>query len=304
MAYHLTKAQSIYELLAMQVKKAPEAIAITAPGRSPLTFSHLLNQIEHTVCTLRSCGVNRNDRVALVLPNGPEMAVAFVAVAAGATCAPLNPAYRENEFEFYLSDLNTRAVIIDSGSHSPVRAVARRKGMIVIELKASMEPEAGVFEFVTEHTTVSHGTDFSVEDDVALLLHTSGTTSRPKIVPLTHANICNSAHNIPSTLNLSANDRCLNVMPLFHIHGLIGAVLSSLASGGSVVCPPAFDATKFFQWMDSSHPTWYTAVPTMHQAILAQAGSHQNILARHPLRFVRSSSAALPAKVMEALEGA
>lgn len=302
MVHQLSEAQSIYELVAKQVKKAPEAVAIAAPGRSPLTFSGLLNQIESTVRTLRSCGVNRNDRVALVLPNGPEMAVAFMAVAAGATCAPLNPSYRENEFEFYLSDLNARAVIIESSSHSPVRAVAREKGMMVIELETSIQSEAGIFELGREHTTVSHGSDFSVQDDVALVLHTSGTTSRPKIVPLTHTNICTSAHNISLTLKLSATDRCLNVMPLFHIHGLIGAVLSSLASGGSVVCPPAFDATKFFQWMDSTHPTWYTAVPTMHQALLAQAGSNQAIIARHPLRFIRSSSAALPAKVMEVLE--
>jgi acyl-CoA synthetase (AMP-forming)/AMP-acid ligase II/acetyltransferase-like isoleucine patch superfamily enzyme/acyl carrier protein len=305
MAHHLFEAQSIYELFAMQVRKAPNAIAITAPGRSSLTFSGLLNQIEDTVRALRSSGVNRNDRVGIVLPNGPEMAVAFVAVAAGATCAPLNPSYRENEFEFYLSDLNARAVIIDSSSHSPARAVARKLGMMVIELKASTQAEAGIFELIREHTAVCHGgNDYSLQDEVALVLHTSGTTSRPKIVPLTHTNICTSAHNISLTLKLSANDRCLNVMPLFHIHGLIGAVLSSLASGGSVVCPPAFDATKFFQWMDSSHPTWYTAVPTMHQAILAQVNSNRDILARHPLRFIRSSSAALPAKVMEALEGA
>lgn len=286
----------------MQAEKAPDAVAITAPGCSPLTFSGLLNQIERTVRALRSCGVNRNDRVAIVLPNGPEMAVAFVAVAAGATCAPLNPSYREGEFEFYLSDLNARAVIIDSISHSPVKEVARKKDIMVLELTASTQAEAGIFELSGERTAVAHGRDFSLPDDVALVLHTSGTTSRPKIVPLTHANICTSAHNISLTLTLSAIDRCLNVMPLFHIHGLIGAVLSSLASGSSVVCPPAFDATKFFRWMDSTHPTWYTAVPTMHQAILAQVSANQDIIARHSLRCIRSSSAALPAKVMEVLE--
>jgi acyl-CoA synthetase (AMP-forming)/AMP-acid ligase II/acetyltransferase-like isoleucine patch superfamily enzyme len=286
----------------MQATKNPNAIAITAPDRSPLTFSGLIDQIEGTVRALRSVGLNRNDRVAVVVPNGPEMAVAFVAVAAGSTCAPLNPSYRAKEFEFYLSDLKARALIIASEMDSPAREVALKRNIPVIELKPISQAEAGIFELIGTHQTLQNGNDVSQPEDTALVLHTSGTTSRPKIVPLTQANICISAHNICSALMLSASDKCLNIMPLFHIHGLIGGVLSSLASGGSVVCPPAFNATTFFKWMDSTQPTWYTAVPTMHQAILAQAGPNQEIIARRPLRFIRSSSAALPEKVMEALE--
>ena len=105
--------------------------------------------------------------------------------------------------------------------------------------------------------------------DVALVLHTSGTTARPKIVPLTHANLAVSAANIARSLALDPGDRCLNVMPLFHIHGLVAAVLASLSAGGSVVCAPGFDARPFFDWLDELEPTWYTAVPTMHQAVLA-----------------------------------
>jgi non-ribosomal peptide synthetase component F len=140
------------------------------------------------------------------------------------------------------------------------------------------------------------------EGDVALVLHTSGTTSRPKLVPLTHANLCASAHHIGLTLGLNPNDRCLNVMPLFHIHGLVGAVLSTLAAGGSVVCTPGFYAPKFFEWMNEFRPTWYTAVPTMHQAVLARAAHNRDIIARCPLRFIRSSSSALPPQVMRELE--
>src|SRR5215468_12132804 len=127
-------------------------------------------------------------------------------------------------------------------------------------------------------------------DDVALLLHTSGTTSRPKLVPLAQRNIMASARHIGATLALTASNRCLNIMPLFHIHGLIGAVLSSLAAGGSVFCTPGFNALRFFAWMDEAAPTWYTAVPTMHQAILTRANGNKEIIARHRLRFVRSSS--------------
>ena len=139
-------------------------------------------------------------------------------------------------------------------------------------------------------------------DDVALLLHTSGTTARPKIVPLLQRNLCASARNIRATLRLTLEDRCLNVMPLFHIHGLVAPVLSSLASGASVVCTPGFNALKFFSWLDEAAPTWYSAVPTMHQAILQRAGRNKDSLARAQLRFIRSSSSSLPPQVLGELE--
>jgi acyl-CoA synthetase (AMP-forming)/AMP-acid ligase II len=137
---------------------------------------------------------------------------------------------------------------------------------------------------------------------VALVLHTSGTTSRPKIVPLTHDNLTASARNIGRTLALRSTDRCLVIMPLFHIHGLIGALLSSMAAGASVYCPPGFNALKFFGWLDDSAATWYTAVPTMHQTILARAERNRDVIERRRLRFIRSSSASLPPQVMQALE--
>jgi len=140
--------------------------------------------------------------------------------------------------------------------------------------------------------------------DIALVLHTSGTTSRPKIVPLTGANIAASAKNIRETLTLTPADRCLNIMPLFHIHGLIAAVSASLLAGASVVATPGFNALKFFQWLDQEKPSWYTAVPTMHQAILARAPRNAASVARAALRFIRSSSSSLPPQVMAELEAA
>jgi acyl-CoA synthetase (AMP-forming)/AMP-acid ligase II/acyl carrier protein len=139
---------------------------------------------------------------------------------------------------------------------------------------------------------------------VALVLHTSGTTSRPKLVPLTHANLCHSARHIRESLSLTSQDRCLNVMPLFHIHGLAAALLASLAAGASVVCTPGFDASLFFDWLDQFHPTWSTAVPTMHQAVLTRAPQHRDVIARSTLRFLRSCSSALPPRLMTDLETA
>ncbi len=129
--------------------------------------------------------------------------------------------------------------------------------------------------------------------DVALVLHTSGTTSRPKIVPLSQANVCASARHIRTSLAFTAEDRGLNIMPLFHIHGLIAGILAPLSAGGQVCCTPGFNALKFFGWMEEAKPTWYTGVPTMHQAILGRAGRNKEVIAGSPLRFIRSSSASL-----------
>jgi acyl-CoA synthetase (AMP-forming)/AMP-acid ligase II/acetyltransferase-like isoleucine patch superfamily enzyme/acyl carrier protein len=242
--------------------------------------------------------------VAVVLPNGPEMASAFVAVASGAACAPLNPAYKAEEFDFYLSDLGARA-LITADLNSPAVAVARRRGVAVLELRPGAA--AGVFELAGGDNPSGEsggGLDWSRPEDTALVLHTSGTTSRPKIVPLSQANLCASAANIAGTLALGPEDRCLNVMPLFHIHGLMAALLGSLNAGASVICSPGYEAAKFFTWLDEMHPTWYTAVPTIHQAVLAQAAAHREIIQRRPLRFIRSSSSALPPQVLEDLEQA
>jgi acyl-CoA synthetase (AMP-forming)/AMP-acid ligase II/acetyltransferase-like isoleucine patch superfamily enzyme/acyl carrier protein len=294
-------APSIHALLTFQAMARPEAIAIMAPGRRPLTYRHLLGRVEATVAALRGYGLGRDDRVAVVLPNGPDMAVAFAGVAAGATCAPLNPAYRANEFEFYLTDLGAKALLVGSELDSPAREVAGRHGIPILELKPDPEGAAGVFRLPETATTPST-VSFAAPGDTALVLHTSGTTARPKIVPLTQESICSSGHSVSSSLLLTEADRCLNVMPLFHIHGLIGAFLSSLTAGASVVATPGFTTKRFFEWLDAFQPTWYTAVPAMHQAVLARAAANREILARRPLRFVRSCSAALPKRVMSELE--
>ena len=274
--------------------------AIGAPQRTAMTHKGLRDLAARTVASLNAMGIGRGDRVAIVLPNGPEMASAFIAIAAGATTAPLNPAYRTEEFDFYLSDLNAKALVILDGMESPALGVAAARNIPLIRLVPG--EAAGDFTLHgTKGTPPAEG-GYAGENDIALVLHTSGTTSRPKIVPLTHTNITASAHHIGRTLSLKPGDVCLNIMPLFHIHGLIAATLSSIAAGASVICTPGFNALKFFGWFEEANPTWYTAVPTMHQAILTRADRNRDIIAKGRLRFIRSSSSSLPPQVMEALE--
>jgi oxalate---CoA ligase len=281
------------------------AVALSAPGRTPLSHGALRSLIAATLAQLNGLGIGRNDRVAIVLANGPEMAACFIACASGVTSAPLNPAYRADEFEFYLSDLNAKALIVERDSTSPAIAVAHKLGVRLIDLVAQPELGAGHFTLAPREpgtATPSARPGFAQPDDVSMVLHTSGTTSRPKIVPLSQRNLCASATNIRDTLRFTAADCGLNIMPLFHIHGLIAGVLAPLAAGSQVFCTPGFNALKFFAWMDEARPTWYTAVPTMHQAIVGRAGKNADVIARHPLRFLRSSSSSMPPQVIRELE--
>lgn len=295
----MSQMTTLRDLMENQARREPDAPALLAPGRDPLNYRQLLDHLDQTVSALRSFGIERGDRVAVVLPNGPEMAAAFLATASTACCAPLNPGYRTDEFDFYLSDLRAKALILAARDESPARDCARQHGIAILELEA--RDRAGLFELKGPTTSPADG-GLSEPSDVALVLHTSGTTSRPKIVPLTYANLCASAAHIQASLELTSGDRCLNVMPLFHIHGLVGALLSSLSVGASVVCTPGFRTASFFEWLADFSPTWYSAVPTMHQAILSQAPHHGETIAGARLRFVRSCSAALPPQVMHNLE--
>jgi acyl-CoA synthetase (AMP-forming)/AMP-acid ligase II len=185
---------TIYRLLARQAELHPDAIALSAPGRPALTYGRLRTRVEQVVATLNALGLGRNDRVAIVLPNGPDMAVAFLGVASGAAAAPLNPTYRAEEFDFYLSDLGAKALIVASGSDSPAVRAAEALRIPIIELSAPPEAEAGGFSLTSNAGDAPRRAQpaggFAEPDDVALALHTSGTTSRPKLVPLTNANLC------------------------------------------------------------------------------------------------------------------
>ena len=278
-----------------------DAPAISAPDRPPLTHGGLRTLVRATVAALNEAGIGRGDRVAIVGPNGPEMAAAFVAVASAATTAPLNPAFTQDEFGYSLADLRARALVV-LGDAAAARAAAAQAGVAVIELLPG--EAAGAFSWAPQPAAAAARPGPAQAADVALVLHTSGTTSKPKVVPLTHANVTASARHIGQALALTPEDACLNIMPLFHIHGLMAAVLASLGAGGSVHCTPGFNAFRFFGWVAQARPSWVTAVPTMYQALLPYAERNRGILAAGRLRLLRSSSASLPAPVMTALEDA
>jgi acyl-CoA synthetase (AMP-forming)/AMP-acid ligase II/acyl carrier protein len=281
----------------------PGAVAIEAPGKRPLTYGSLRDRVVRVHDQLHDMGYSRGDRIAVVLPNGPEMAVAFLAITSGFSCAPLNPAYRADELGFYLPDLRADAVIVPADDRGPAASVAESLGIPVITMSPGGD-DAGDFSLAGGRGKGTADSTCAGPNDIALLLHTSGTTSRPKLVPLYQSGVIASARHIAEALALTGSDKCLNVMPLFHVHGLIGALLASVVSGGSVVCAPGFQAADFPRWLRDYGPTWYTAVPTIHQKVLEQAKNASTATGPLRLRFIRSSSAAMPAAILHGLEQA
>ena len=297
----MSSSQTIQDLIHPGGDRDPHATALAAPSRAMLSYEGLQQQTAATIAALRHADIGSQDTVAVVLPNGPEMAAAVVGVVSGAVCAPLNPGYSAEEFRFYLTDLRAAALLLPAGGGGAARAVANELGVRCLDVRWESDWPAGRFVLGGGGVEGVRQDGPPRAEDVALVLHTSGTTSRPKLVPLTHGNLVASARNISTTLLLTPRDRCLNVMPLFHIHGVAGALLSSLASGASIVCTPGFQAPVFLEWLEEFHPTWYTAVPAMHQAILARAEGRRDPVGCR-LRFIRSSSSALPPSLMVALE--
>lgn len=296
------RPKTISELLHQCAALNPAANAILAEGRAPLTYGNLLGEFEQAVRSINAMGLKPNDRVAIVASSGPEMVVLFLVISATATCAPLNPSYTPAELEFYLRDLAPRLLIVEKELPTQAAEVAERLGIPTLQMMPAAHA-AGAFCFINPPRGVGNANRVSTAEDIGLVLHTSGTTGRPKIVPLSQQNLCTSALNVAQSLALSPHDRCLSVMPLFHIHGLIGAALSTIASAGSLACPGAFRSSAFGNWIKTFQPTWYTAAPSIHAAVLARAGQVKEALGTsNRIRFLRSCSAPLSPQVASGLE--
>ena len=289
-----TEARTLVEVLENGAADHP---ALVSPDGPTITYDSLRKQVARLMGQLKSFGIRREDRVAIVLPNGLEVIASFLAVTGVATAAPLNAAYKPDEFEFYLDDTNAKAVI--TGPDAGQEAVdAAPKG--AIHIVVSMDVDGEINFSGPSGATPSTDADLGA-DDVALVLHTSGTTSRPKRVPLTHKNLTTSLRNVAATYSLNEDDVSLCIMPLFHVHGLVASTLSTFFSGGTVVVPPRFNPMNFWPVVKDHGVTWYSAVPSIHQALLTRARSGKPDVPE-TLRFIRSCSASLPPIVMDELE--
>jgi oxalate---CoA ligase len=283
----------------------PESAALLAPGRAPMTYAELWRQTAAFGEMLRTRRVARGQRVGLALPNGPEAASAFIGITTHAACVPLNPQFRQAEFTRQLA--STRVELLVAGPDVPteLEAAARQLRIPIVHVTPIPQGPAGALDHgcgTSGRTDAQTASECSTPTDVGMLIPTSGTSGQQKNVALTHANLVASSANLASHLALVPSDRCLNVMPLFHSHALRGALLTSLYAGASVICTPGFSSEQIVSWLHDLRPTWYTAVPTIHQAVLAAFNALPQAVRPPSLRFVRSTSSALPPATLVQLE--
>lgn len=272
--------------------------SIIIPGGPTLSYARYGEEIERVAGLLAGAGVKPGRPVSIVLTNTLEFMVLFLAVArAGAVAAPLNSAYTVDEFKFFMEDADSQMVIVPAGAHLG-RDAAVELGIPVAE--ASLDGDSVVLSQGGSNFTKSVDAPPPSPEDIGLFLHTSGTTNRPKGVPLTHANLMTSIGNIKNHYELTPADKSIIVMPLFHVHGLMGASLSTLNSGGSLVIPPRFSASSFWDLQRETSATWYSAVPTIHQILLMRADDDN--APHESFRLIRSCSSALAPAVFERLE--
>src|SRR5262245_12153755 len=278
----------------------PDRPALVVPEDGQvLTYGQVADRVASLAASLAGVGVGRGDRVALTLPNGPDMVQLLLAITAlGAAAAPLNPAYTRNEYVFYLTDIVPRVLVMPASLPAAASSAAEECSMTVLTARAGGD---GPPVLLVDDKTISPATGFEVgqPDDVGVVLHTSGTTSRPKQVPLRQRNLMASTRTVAAHYGLGSADVSFCVMPLFHVHGLVASTFAALAGGGSVIVPRRFTAPRFWRQAREHGATWLSAGPTLHQMILERADEGG---APATLRFARSCSSALSPALMERAE--
>jgi acyl-CoA synthetase (AMP-forming)/AMP-acid ligase II len=276
---------------------ADSRTAVIIPELSAyITYDSLREQVLNMADALASAGIRRGDAVAIALPNGLRAIVAFLAASIAGTAAPLNPAYPYEEFHFFLGDTDARILLCPSVGAEYVRTAAKDRKIPTYSVEINEQGKV----YMANAPSGSKATEPTAED-IALILHTSGSTGKPKRVPLRHFNLAVNSANIANHYGLSEEDVSLCVMPLFHIHGLIGSTMSTLLSGGTVVVPPKFNALNFWRTVAEHRVTWYSGVPAMHQLLLAR--SRGKPVEAATLRFLRSCSAPLSPELIHKIEG-
>ena len=294
--------RNILSLLRSQSEHFGDRVAIQAPDGPAISYAELYRRVAAMTADLHARGIVHDSRVAIVLPNGLDMAMALLGTSCAAIAVPFNPAYKAPEYESYFRETRASHLLVRKGTPSPARLVAEKLGMQMLELAEHCRLESASCQG-TEQEAFDPNPPAPAPDRVAMILLTSGSTGRPKRVPLTHRNLCASARDVRDSLSLCPGDCCLSMWEQHHIGGLVDLLLAPLASGGRVICAGSFNAERFFELLASHAPTWFQGVPITLRELIVYGKSRFNPMPAHSLRFLRSVAAALPPSLMEEIEG-
>jgi acyl-CoA synthetase (AMP-forming)/AMP-acid ligase II/thioesterase domain-containing protein/acyl carrier protein len=300
---HTGVSETIGDVVRRHAQIQPDSPALIAEGQQSLTYRELADLLDRIQGQLNAAGFGRGDRIAIIGPNDAETTALITGVWGCAAAVPMNPALSVGEFAIYLRDLKAQAVVVDAALDSPVRAVARDIGLPVLEMERTDTRVAGMIDL---RATAPAGTPArpgrARPEDLALVLPTSGTTSHSKIVPTNQAQLSTKVIRMAEGYNLTAADRCLNLMPLFHGHGLQSSLGATLYSGGSLITLSQFSVEAFFRLLETMAPTWYSGSYTFHHTICAAAPDFADAISKSHLRFIKTASGHLDIRVAEETE--
>jgi acyl-CoA synthetase (AMP-forming)/AMP-acid ligase II/thioesterase domain-containing protein/acyl carrier protein len=295
-------AETLLALLTKAARERPDAPAIGAPGRRPAGWAELAAHARKTANAFGALGLTRTDRVVIALPDGAEAAIAVLETACASVAVPIPAGTPEAEAAGLLTRLGARAILVARQAPAPAAAAARSQGRLVIAVETRPDAPAGLFDFAVPLPPLATEGSGPSEHDVAVILHTSGTTSDARRVAYSHAQLCRVGREGAEFLQLGPEDRGLNFAPTFHLAGLYYAVVYPLATQSPVFVAPTLDPRRFVEWFAEARPTFFGGSPTAHQAICDAAAGHETTLRSSSLRFVRSAAASLSPALQDRIE--
>ena len=276
------------------VQISPDAPAIMGPRDQVLNYLQLSRTVSALTEFLSSREIKLNQRIAVVNPNGFEMAISFLAISNVASFVPLSPDYSLEQYRYYFEILKTDTLVLPPDYNSALLRIAEEMNMTIYFLQKQINNDETIYQFIggVEQES-SYSVNLATNDDIAMVNYTSGTTSKPKIVPRTHINVCSGIAKRIADYSLTANDRALIISPIFRSIGL-NSILTALCSGGCAICADGFEPGEFFRIIKEASPTYFFASPIVFQTIVEYAEKN-NIKDINPsLRFIRSGGAPLP----------
>jgi oxalate---CoA ligase len=291
--------RTISAVIRAHAELRPQEPALIGTEFATLSYRELQQQIDEVRTCLRQAGFDRNARIAVGIANSAEAAWTIVAVACSAEAVPLDPKLTIAEVERCLLILRPSAVIVLRDSGSAARHVAERHGIPIVDAIPAQHGKLGL-QLTVPRIGSASPLDDPDPDAPAFILHTSGTTAEPNLVPFSHRNVLAAAKRVDAWFGLTPADRCLNVSPVYYSHALTTTVLPPLLTGGSAAFPANPLNVDLSEWFGTLRPTWYSAGPTLHLAVLEKA--QLDARSMYSLRFISSAGARLPKEVQEGLQ--
>lgn len=286
--------RTIHELFRHHAEANADAVAIQTLNAPDLTYGGFMTQLHKVIEALTAWGIGHDDRVMIMLPNGPEVLIALHGVASVAVAFVLDPNAGADQVEYLMDFIQPKAILLLDGLDGAGRERAQALGVRIIDVTPTPQLGAGTFDFVQPHPPLMTTPVLNGPDDLSFLVSTSGTTALPKLIPKTQDAML---QGIQDLLELQAHVVSepaplvsLNYLPL-HLNYGIWLTTGALISGGHTVCMPSLDLASYFDWLDRYRPTFLAGPPAVLEALLAIAPQHPSVLARHSLTYIHAGSA-------------